>query len=53
MVEFEVAEAGEQFARIEVLGNDDAALNTCVGRVLSAVRFAPTTAQIFHEEYLP
>ncbi len=53
MVEYETAAGREQFARVEVIGNDDIRVNDCVRAAVGDLRFAPTTAQILHEEYLP
>jgi len=51
MVEYETVAGREQFARIAVVGNDDARINDCVRGVAGELRFAPTTSQILHEEY--
>lgn len=53
LVEFETATARDEFARVLVRGQVDDAIHRCVADATRSIRFEPTDAQTFTEEYTP
>lgn len=52
-VQFVTAEDADRFAEVNVRGSTDEAVSRCVRDATAALRFQPTTAQNFAEEYTP
>jgi hypothetical protein len=53
LIDFEVAQDGEQFTRVAVIGDHPQKIHDCVRDAVANLRFAPTPAQTFTEDYLP
>lgn len=52
-VQFVTAEDADRFSEVNVRGSSDEAVSRCVRDATAALRFQPTTAQSFAEEYTP
>jgi hypothetical protein len=53
LIEFKVEAGRDRFASITVIGDHEEHVDRCVRAAVAELRFAPTTAQLFHEDYTP
>lgn len=53
LIEFETAAARPEFARVFIHGQADDDVRRCVDEATRSLRFEPTDAQTFTEEYTP